>query len=94
MENTLSLQIVQALQSKDLETTDNLLVQLFKEYPDSPVFHLYLGIRSEIQKQTSLAMRHYRASLALDGTFKPALENLYRLGDGKKFPIYYGIEEI
>ncbi len=44
-------------------------------------------------KDYKTALKHYRAALALDGTYRPAIENLYRLGQGKKSPILFGDEE-
>lgn len=46
---------------------------------DAPEVHNLLGILSEIKGDLILAGKHYRASYALDPTYKPASRNLDRI---------------
>lgn len=85
-----NLKIIEALKSKNEQVVYERIIDLWLENPHSPLPHLYYGIQAEIDYRFPLAMRHYRAALALDGTCKAALDNLYRLGEGRKFPINYG----
>ena len=50
---------------------------------------MYLAFVYEKNIEVAKAMRHYRASLDIDGTNEVALYNLYRLGDASKNPIRY-----
>lgn len=89
--NTSALEhAILCLKQRDYENLSILLPGLFEAAPDLPQYHLMLGIYHELSHRDAMAMRHYRAALALDGTYTPALNNLYRLGDGKHAPIDYG----
>lgn len=90
MNKTVFKHAIACLQQRDFESLTTLLPGLFESDPDLPQYHLMLGIYHELGHHDALAMRHYRAALALDGTYAPALNNLYRLGDGKHAPIDYG----
>ena len=45
-------------------------------HPDSPEPHNLMGILLEKQKNHTGAMKHFRAALDLDPTYRPAQENL------------------
>jgi len=92
MNQIINKTIIQALKVKKLDESYIQILEFFKANPDSVLTHHYLGIRCELSKEYNLAIRHYRAALALDGTYRPVIENLYRLGQGKKAPILFGDE--
>ena len=50
-------------------------------YPHAPEPHNLLGLLLEITKEKGLAMKHYRAALALDPTYRPARQNMERCGN-------------
>ena len=56
----------------------------------TPVIHNLLGIIHEKQGDISNAMRHYRCAYILDGTYRPAIENLIRCSEGKSKDINFG----
>lgn len=92
MKSNLKTDIIDALKTKRYLLAETMIKKLSHEDLNSPWPHFYLGILAECQDQSALAMRHYRAALAMDGTHRPSLNNLYRCGDGKKSPIDFGLE--
>ncbi|MCC5895243.1 MAG: hypothetical protein JJU16_07245 [Alkalibacterium sp.] len=50
-------------------------------YPHAPHPHNLMGILLEANGDKHGAMKHYRAAIALEPSFRPARENLYRNGD-------------
>ena len=85
--------IIQVLQNKDFKKANELIHQLNSINPSSALPHLYWGILEELKGFPTQAMRHYRASIALDGTCKASLHNLFRCGDGKSQPIDFGKDD-
>lgn len=85
--------IVESLKNKNYKKAEELILLLNSLNPASALPHLYWGILDELKGFSSQAMRHYRASIALDGTCKASLYNLYRCGDGKSQPIDFGERE-
>lgn len=89
MTNTLIQDIIASIKQYDFQKAQDLIAQLAASDPDSPKPHIFLGIIHELNKEKGMAMRHFRAALALDGTDQVALANLYRLGDGSREPIRF-----
>ncbi len=56
----------------------------------TPIIHNLLGIIHEKQGQIGNAMRHYRCAYVLDGTYRPAIENLVRCSEGRSKDVNYG----
>jgi len=83
---------IQYLKAADFQGAKEQLQLAFALDMNAPQVHNLIGIMFELKHEESLAMRHYRASATLDGTYRPALENLYRLGtsDRKRKAIDYG----
>ncbi len=57
----------------------------------TPVIHNLLGIICELHGDNSMAMRHYRCSYVLDGTYRPAISNLIRCSEQKSNDYDFGI---
>lgn len=56
------------------------ICQAMERYPDSPKPHNLLGIVLEKMGDHTAAMKHFRAALALDTTYRPANYNLDTYG--------------
>lgn len=93
MTKSIQENIVLALKAKDIETALTHLYPYLQNHLSSAMPQVYLGMIAELQDQPSLAMRHYRAALALDGTCRLAIKNLYRCGDSKKSSILFECED-
>lgn len=63
---------------KDFVKAKEYLKKAIVENMDSPEPHNLLGVLAEFEGDTSTALKHYRAALDLDPTYKPANENLER----------------
>lgn len=88
--NSKEIDVIDALKSKNLNQLEKQIKSLvLLDVPLSKV-HLYLGILNELQGKSSIAMRNYRASIALDGTLVASINNLYRLGENRGNPIDFG----
>ncbi|MDZ5724170.1 hypothetical protein [Acetobacterium sp. K1/6] len=69
---------------RDLKTGDYFLAEekikkAMNENPHSPAVHNLYGILEELLKEENLAHKHYRAAIALDPAYKPAMRNLERI---------------
>ena len=51
-----------------------------EQFPDAPQPHNILGILLEKIGQHPIAMKHFRAALALDASYRPAAQNLETYG--------------
>ncbi len=58
-----------------------LITEAMKNYPHAPEPHNFLGILLETQGNHLMAMKHFRASWALDPTYIPARSNLECYGN-------------
>lgn len=67
------------LQKYELQASFSMIVKALCINPNSPIPHNILGIIYEYDHNNDLARKHYRASYALDPTYKPASENLERI---------------
>lgn len=56
------------------------VVSVMSKYPDAPEVHNLLGLVLEKQGEHAIAMKHFRAALALDETYIPARQNLECFG--------------
>lgn len=85
---------VEYIQSADFQGAKEQLQLAFAIDVNAPQIHNLLGIMFELKNDEAVAMRHYRAAANLDGTYRPALANLYRLGEfgRKKNNIDYGLD--
>lgn len=66
------------------EKCEILLGETMQKYPHSPHPHNLFGILLEDRGDHPTAMNHFRAALALDGSYKPAQHNLDYYGNFKK----------
>lgn len=89
MNTELEDKILYTIQSEQLERAREYILEGFKEGYDLSKLLMYLAFVYEKNFEVAKAMRHYRASLDIDGTNEIALYNLYRLGDASKNPIRY-----
>lgn len=70
------LDIKNKVDTGDFDTCFKLVYKLMADFPHSPVPHNLLGILFEIKGNHLLAMKHLRAAMALDPSYRPASENL------------------
>lgn len=89
MNTELEDKILYTIQSDQLDRAREYILEGFKEGYDLSKLLMYLAFVYEKNFEVAKAMRHYRASLDIDGTNEVALYNLYRLGDSSKNPIRY-----
>jgi len=89
MNTELEDKILYTIQSEQLDRAREYILDGFKEGYDLSKLLMYLAFVYEKNFEVAKAMRHYRASLDIDGTNEVALYNLYRLGDASKNPIRY-----
>lgn len=89
MNTELEDKILYTIQSDQLDRAREYILEGFKEGYDLSKLLMYLAFVYEKSYEVAKAMRHYRASLDIDGTNEVALYNLYRLGDASKNPIRY-----
>ena len=89
MNTELEEKIIDMIQSEQYDQARLYILDAFKEEFELSKLLMYLAFIYEKNYQIAKAMRHYRASLDIDGTNEIALYNLYRLGDSSKNPIRY-----
>lgn len=89
MNTELEDKILYTIQSDQLDRAREYILEGFKEGYEISKLLMYLAFVYEKNFEVAKAMRHYRASLDIDGTNEVALYNLYRLGDASKNPIRY-----
>lgn len=89
MNTELEDKILYTIQSNQYDKARLYILDAFKEGYDLSKLLMYLAFIYEKNCEVAKAMRHYRASLDIDGTNEVALYNLYRLGDVSKNPIRY-----
>ena len=89
MNTELEDKILYTIQLDQLDRAREYILEGFKEGYDLSKLLMYLAFVYEKNFEVAKAMRHYRASLDIDGTNEVALYNLYRLGDASKNPIRY-----
>ena len=58
----------------------SMLAAAMAHHPDAPEPHNLMGLVLEHQGKHTSAMKHFRAALALDPTYRPARENLEKYG--------------
>lgn len=89
MNTELEDKILYSIQSEQLNQAREYILEGFKLGYDLSKLLMYLAFVYEKKSEITKAMRHYRASLDIDGTNEVALFNLYRLGDASVGPIRY-----
>jgi len=67
------------LLNSEFEESYNLIVHALSINPNAPEPQNLLGIWYEFKGDEDMAMKHYRASSALDPTYKPANKNIERI---------------
>lgn len=67
------------LKTNNCSLAHEYIILAMVEDENAPEGHNLLGILSEIKGDLILAGKHYRASWALDPTYKPASRNLERI---------------
>lgn len=70
----------QLILAGDYEKCREMVSTIMGEYPDAPHPHNILGVLLEKTGHHADAMRHFRAALALDSTYRPASQNLETYG--------------
>jgi tetratricopeptide (TPR) repeat protein len=75
----------------NLEKVETLIDEAFKLNNNSPKIHNILGVLSEIKRDKALAIKHYRAALGLDPSYKPAIKNLENI---TSFEYYFTYEKL
>lgn len=70
----------QLILSGDYEKCHEMACMEICEYPDAPHPHNILGILLEKTGHHAAAMKHFRAALALDASYRPASQNLKNYG--------------
>lgn len=70
---------IQSLKNLDFYTANKYIALIRNEYPNSGKPHELLGIYYELQGDLQLAIRHYRAAIALEPTLISASKNLERV---------------
>jgi len=68
-----------ALKAGDYVQAEEQIKKAMNENPHSPVVHNLYGILEELLKEDKLAHKHYRAAMALDPAYIPAMRNLERI---------------
>jgi tetratricopeptide (TPR) repeat protein len=84
------------LHNNKLEESYKIILKALKENPDAPEPQNLLGIFCELNGNSELARKHYRAAYALDPTYLPASENLERLCtlfSSRYIPINFGYKQ-
>lgn len=77
----LSAEVQELIESKKYEACLAIVIASIGKYPHSPQPHNLMGIVLEATGDAQGAMKHYRAAIALEPSYMPARENLYRKGD-------------
>ncbi len=72
--------VKQLVSKMEFSESVKLITKAMSEYPDSPQPHNLIGIVYEKSGNHCMAMKHFRASYALDPTYSPAEKNLYNYG--------------
>lgn len=73
-------QVRNLIQAKKYRQCEDVIRQAFYAYPHAPELHNWLGILLEKEGDHVLAMKHFRASWALDPTYLPARCNMENYG--------------
>lgn len=83
-----------ALKDGDYIGAEEQIKKAMNENPHSPGVHNLYGILEELLKEDNLAHKHYRAAIALDPAYAPAMRNLERISTfserGRKAHIDFG----
>lgn len=69
----------EAILSGNNDQAEKLAGLAFELVNNSPKVHNILGIIAEVKRDKTLAISHYRASLGLDASYRPAIENLEKI---------------
>lgn len=78
--NELSSLIKELVMKEKYKECEKLIYKAMNDYPHAPQPHNLLGIVLEKTGNHMLAMKHFRASWALDPTYRPANHNLQNYG--------------
>jgi Flp pilus assembly protein TadD len=84
------------MHNNKLNESYKIILKALKENPDAPEPQNLLGIFCELNGNSELARKHYRAAYALDPTYLPASENLERLCtlfSSRYIPINFGYKQ-
>lgn len=74
-----SVSAKKALKEGDYILAEAKIKQAMNENPHSPGVHNLYGILEELLNEDNLAHKHYRAAIALDPAYAPAMRNLERI---------------
>lgn len=80
-----------AILDGDTKTAEKLAGLAFEIINNSPKVHNILGIIAEVKYDKNLAIRHYRAALGLDASYRPAIKNLEKM---TTYGYYYKFENL
>ena len=81
----------EAILQGDVNKAEKLVGLAFELVNNSPKVHNILGIIAEVKNDKTMAIRHYRAALGLDSSYKPAINNLNKI---TTYGYYYKIEKL
>jgi tetratricopeptide (TPR) repeat protein len=74
--NILCVKVRELIAIQEYQKCEDLILHAMENYPHEPEPHNLLGILLEKKGEHLLAMKHFRASLALDPTYLPVQQNL------------------
>ena len=78
--NDLCSDVRKLVQTGSYDKCEELIFKAMVKYPNAPQPHNLLGVILEKVGNHTEAMKHFRASWALDSTYAPACENLSAYG--------------
>jgi len=70
------------IEQKAFSQARDYICKLFSVYPDSPIPHFLYAYMKEIMGNKDEAVKHYKASVALDGGYDPSKNRLSNLEAG------------
>lgn len=77
----ISNELYSLIMNKAFDECENRINKAIGDFPHAPHPHNLMGILLEATGDKHGAMKHYRAAIALEPSFRPARANLYSNGD-------------
>lgn len=79
----LCIKVKKCCRRHDYKTGEKIVINAMGQYPDAAQPHNLYGVLLEKTGQHTAAMRHFRAALALNPSYRPANYNLEQYGQMK-----------
>ena len=76
----LCIKVKRCCKKHDYITGEKIVMNAMGQYPDAAQPHNFYGVLLEKTGQHTAAMRHFRAALALNPSYRPANYNLEQYG--------------